>query len=141
MINIPSKEWFEEVTEYDRADRIYCPVCFDIDGNIEDISCSFCKTNSDSFNFGYSYSIDIEMLIKNIDSFKKLKDEDLIQISERLNEHTYDCPECSSIDDEQYTCTSCWGTKYSEFHRLLMILVEDHNEIEFANKLNNLMED
>tara|TARA_R110002126_G_scaffold89764_2_gene214308 strand:- start:794 stop:973 length:180 start_codon:yes stop_codon:yes gene_type:complete len=36
-----------------------------------------------------------------------MDDED--EILEQLKEATIECPECQHIEDEQYTCTTCWS--------------------------------
>jgi len=38
----------------------------------------------------------------------ELRNEILDRISDTVHRLTIDCPECESMDDDQYTCTTCW---------------------------------
>jgi hypothetical protein len=138
MIDYPSEEWFNEAREYNTPDQISCPACYDIEQE-EDMSNKTCKVcGAEDHEIGYNHLITTHLILNKIEVFKELKDDYLIEIINDLKKQTFDCPECSSIDDEQYTCTSCWGANYSEFHYLIMELNENKNEKDFAERLSQL---
>ena len=37
-----------------------------------------------------------------------INDEIIDRINYSLRDITIDCPECESMEDDQYTCTTCW---------------------------------
>ena len=136
MITYPSEQWFNEAREYNIPDQISCPVCYDIHKE-EDMSNKVCNVcGAEDYEIGYNHLITTQLILNKIETFKKLKDCYLIEIINSLKKQTFDCPECTNIEDDQYACTSCWGVTYSEFHYLIMEL--NKNEKNFAKKLSNL---
>lgn len=52
---------------------------------------------------------------------------------ETLYSYTTFCPDCQNIEDDQYTCTSCWsqgGNSKISFHSL----IKEAYQIKFENK-------
>jgi hypothetical protein len=37
-----------------------------------------------------------------------VKEEIIDRINSTLRDLTIDCPECEGMEDDQYTCTTCW---------------------------------
>ena len=139
MINYPDQNWFDETTQYNIHQNISCPKCYEFEQN-EDMEGKVCPLcNAEDFSIGYSYYINVEKILKNLEEFKKLNDSQIKEVLYDFNKQTYECPDCSSIDDDQYTCTICWGETFNEVHRFVLYL--SSIDKEFAEKISNLYEE
>lgn len=133
----PNNDWWNEATEYSDSfdETICCPVCtWAVSSDSEEV-CSFCNQEIECFN----QVINVSFLIKNIEKMKALDDSIIEDILISLKKLTYSCPECSSIDDELYHCTSCEGVNISEAERLIKEVIEKHNDFDFAHRIDKLI--
>ncbi len=136
-----TKEWFDEALEYRYEERISCPLCFNDfiteDTTEEDILNHKCKLcNAEGFD-SFSGHLTVSVLLENKKVISELTESDLSSIKYAFKQNKIDCPECTSIDDEQYACTSCWGSTITDWDFLLFRL-EELKEIELLEKLKRV---
>lgn len=136
-VEYPSQEWWNEATEYSNSldAHVICPKCLWLEDPRYDYSntiiCELCNESIDEFGD----TLNVSKILKNIEIFKKLDDFEFQGAIRNLMEYKYDCPECCSMDDEQYYCTSCENETITEAHRLMKEVNETLNDKDLAEKI------
>lgn len=136
-----TKEWFDETLEYRDERRISCPLCFNdcitedtTEADILNHKCKLC--NAESFD-SFSGHLTVTTILENKSMINELTDSDLSSIKYALKQNKIDCPECISIDDEQYTCTYCWDAIITDWDYLIFKL-DELKESELLEKLRGV---
>lgn len=135
----PNQKWWDESTKYANSfdHFITCQKCLwsDEGSTSEEPEpiCDFCNEEIHSF----TSVVNVSLIFKNLDKFSQFDDYEFDATILDLSKLTYDCPECCSIDDEQYYCTSCEGLKVSEADRLVKLIVETNDNIHIAERIQN----
>lgn len=135
----PSQEWWNEATEYsDSFDSfITCQKCLWSD-EVQTSECSIPTCDFCGEEIGGSvHNVNVSLIFKNLDKFLMFDDYEFDSTILSLSKLTYDCPECCSIDDDQYYCTSCEGDKISEADRLVKLIVETKENLHVAERIQN----
>lgn len=138
MNNFPSSKWFKDATQNECYPSASCPLCLEEQDPLvfeENKDCPVCNQPVDGFN-----SIPSHLFIKNIeDIIKRCNECDIAYMLTDFNRFTYQCPECSCIEDEQYYCTSCEGSTITEVDYIIKSLL-DNGHVKSAELLNRLRE-
>lgn len=138
MTNIPSQSWFDEAFSSEDYPHTTCLHCLKTEytkETEEHYHCPICL--SDDLNYN---SIPLHIFISNIENIvKESSPTELSEYLEDFNSVTYECPECSSIEDDQYFCTSCENTTFTVVDYILRVLI-DNNNTSMVEAINNARE-
>lgn len=130
-------EFFEVSTISESYPSSTCPKCIITPPDPEKDygECKVCLQHAYDWNH-----IESHVFIRNIENIMNELDDDAISlILSDYKRAKYDCFECSSIEDDQYYCTTCEGDSITEVDRILFELKENGKH-KIVKKLEHIID-